>query len=57
MWPDGTHPMLFAESSYVCMSSFTSVAQFFFLVKVPSLAFLEYRKGCGHINMLMTFSW
>ena len=27
--PDRTHPMLYAESNYVCMSSFRSVATFF----------------------------
>ena len=29
MWPDGTYPILFAESSCVCMPSFRSVAPFF----------------------------
>ena len=39
VWQDGTHPMLFAESSCFCMPSFRSVAPFFFLAKVPFLAF------------------
>ena len=30
MWPDGTHPMLFRESSCVCMLSFRPFAKFFF---------------------------
>ena len=40
VWPDETHPMLFAESSCVCMPSFMSVIPFFFLAKVSFLAFL-----------------
>ena len=45
MWPDGTHPMLFAESSCVCMPSFRPVAPFFFLGKVPFLAFFNIERG------------
>ena len=40
VWPDGTHPMQFAELSCVCIPSFRLVAPFFFLAKVPLLAFL-----------------
>ena len=36
---------------------FVGLAPFFFLAKIPFLAFIEYRKGCGHIDMLMTFPW
>ena len=40
VWPDGTHPMLFTESSCVCMLKFRPVAPFFlFWVKVPFLEF------------------
>ena len=55
VWPDGIHPILFAESGYVCMPSFRPVAPFFFLEKVPFLAFLKYIKGCGQIDTLKTF--
>ena len=41
VWPDGTHPMLFAESSCVSMPSFRSVAPFFFLEKVPFSGFFN----------------
>ena len=44
VWPDGTHPMLFAESSCVCMPSFRPVAPFLFLAKVPFLAFLIQKR-------------
>ena len=59
VWSDGTQPMLFAESSSVCMPKFRPVAPFSFLAKALFLAFLKllYRKGCGHIDMLMTFPW
>ena len=33
MWPDGTHPMLFAESSCICVPSFRSIAPFYFRLK------------------------
>ena len=33
VWPDGTHPMLFVESSCICVPSFTTVASLFFSVK------------------------
>ena len=39
MWPDGIHPMFFVESSCIHMPSFRPVPSFFFLVKVPFLAF------------------
>ena len=45
VWPDGTHPMLFAVSSFVCMPTFRSVASFFFLAKVTFLRVFEYRRG------------
>ena len=35
---------------------FVNLAPFLFLAKVPFLAFL-YRKGFGHIDMLITFPW
>ena len=64
VWPDGTHPMLFAESSCVCMPSFRPVAPFFFQAKVPFavllfvvVVFFKYRNGCGHIDMLTAFPW
>ena len=41
VWPDGTHPMLFEELSCICMPSFRYEDLFFFLVKVPFLAFLN----------------
>ena len=37
--------------------SFSPVAPSFFLVKVQFLDFFEYRKGCGHIDMLMKYIW
>ena len=37
--PDDTHPMLFEESSCVCMQSFRPVAPFIFLAKIPFLDF------------------
>ena len=39
MWLDGTHPMLFEESSCVCIPSFRPVAPFLFLAIVPFLDF------------------
>ena len=45
VWPDGTHPMLFAESSCICMPSFRPVAPFFFLSKVPFFFFFLVLKG------------
>ena len=34
------------------------VALFFFRSKIPFFGgFIEFRKWCGHIDMLMTFSW
>ena len=42
-----------SQSVSVCQS-FRPVAPFFFLAKVPFLAFKQYRNGCGHIDMLMT---
>ena len=42
VWPDGTHHMLFAESSYICMLKFRSVAPFFFLAKVPFWLFFFF---------------
>ena len=55
MWPDGTYPMLFTESSCVCKPNFKPVAQFFFLAKVHFWLVLKNGKGCGHINMFITF--
>ena len=40
VWPGRTHPMLFAESSCVCMPSFTSVAPFLFSRKKTIFLFL-----------------
>ena len=37
VWLDGTHFMLFEDSSCVCMPSFRPVAPFFFLAKVTLL--------------------
>ena len=51
--PDGTLK-LFAESSVSACQRFRLVDPFFGM-KVPFLAFLKYRKGCSHIDMLMTF--
>ena len=45
--------MLHPESSCVCISNFRP---FIFLAKVPFLAFFNYRKGCGYINILKAFS-
>ena len=51
MWRDGTHPLLFTESSCVCMPKklnfFPGKAFFFF--------FFSMEKGCGHIDVLKTF--
>ena len=54
VWPDGTHPMLFTESSCVCMPSFRPVALLFFSGKsiIFVVVFFQYRKGCGHIDIL-----
>ena len=38
--PDGTNPMLFAESSCVYMSMFLTSSPFLFLAKVPFLAYM-----------------
>ena len=38
VWLDGTHSMLFEESSCVCMSSFGPVASFIFSVKSTILS-------------------
>ena len=48
MYLDGTHPLLFTGSICVCMPIFRFEGLFLFLEKV---------KGCGHINMLITFPW
>ena len=45
VWPGGTHPMLFTELSCVCMPSFRPVVPYFFLAKVPFLAFLNTERG------------
>ena len=37
VWPDGTHPMIFAESSCVYIPIFRPIASFCFMVKVPFL--------------------
>ena len=42
VWLDGTHPMLFEESSCVCMRSFRPVAPFLFLAKVPFFIFFDF---------------
>ena len=42
MWPDGTHPMLFAV---ICMPSFRPIAPVFFLAEVPFLASFLIHKG------------
>ena len=40
MWPDGTHPMLFSEISFVsACQSFRPVAQFFFSAKTTIFGF------------------
>ena len=57
MWPDGTHPILFAESSCDCLPSFRSIAPFSFLVKVPFLVVVLIQKGCGHIDINEMFPW
>ena len=55
-WPDGTHPVLFAESSFVRMPSFRPIAPFFlfFLAKVPFWLFLIEKEVC-HIDILRHF--
>ena len=40
VWSDGTHPILFAESSCVCMPSFRPVAPFFFSGESTNFWFL-----------------
>ena len=45
VWPDGTHPILFAESSCVACQSFRPVAPFFFSWQKYSFwLFLEYER-------------
>ena len=52
--------MLFTESS-VCMPKFKACSSILFSGKSAiyyffCFAFLKYKKGCGHIDMLITFS-
>ena len=51
MWPEGTHPTLFAESSCVCMPNFRPVNPLFFLAKVPFLSFLIEKVVWPHGNI------
>ena len=45
VWPDGTHPMLFVESSCVCIPSFRFVAPFFFSSKSTTFGFFSIDGG------------
>ena len=36
---------------------FVGLALSFFWQKYHFFAFFKYRKGCGHIDLLMTFPW
>ena len=45
MWLDETHPMLFEESSCVCMPSFRPVAPFLFLAKYHFWLFKNTEMG------------
>ena len=45
VWPDGTHPMLFAESSCVCVPSFWPVAPYFSLQKFHFFLAFLIQKG------------
>ena len=48
VWPDGTHPILFAESVVSACQSFRLVAPFFFSGKSTTFRFfLEHRSGGG----------
>ena len=47
--------MLFPELSCVCIPSIRPVTPCVFLAKVPHMVSFEYRKRCGHINILKTF--
>ena len=47
----------YLQSSSVYMPSFKPVAPFFFMAKVPFCFVYLYRKGCGHVDMLMRFPW
>ena len=47
MWPDKTHPRLFAESSCVCMPSFRPVVPLLFLAKVKFLALFNIERGAA----------
>ena len=42
VWLDGTHPMLFADPSFVYMQSFRPVILFFFLAKLPLWLFSSF---------------
>ena len=56
VWPDGTHPMLFAKSSCVCIPSFRPEVNFFpGKSTIFDFFFFKYRKGCGYIDMLIMF--
>ena len=58
VWPGGMPPVLFPQSSCVCIQRFRSVTPRVCLVKVPFSAFLalhEHRTGSGLIDMLKTF--
>ena len=54
VWPDGTH-LCYSQSQVVSTcQSFRPVAPFFFWLKCHLwLSFIKYRKGCGHINILI----
>ena len=53
----GSMPYLQSQVGSACQS-FRPVGPFFFLAKVSFLALkIIYRKGCGHIDMFMTFPW
>ena len=45
-----------SQAVFACQS-FTSVAPLFFSGKSTIFSLCEYRKRCGHIDMLMTFPW
>ena len=45
VWPDGTHHMLFVSQIVSAYQRFRPVALFFFLEKVPFLAFFLIQKG------------
>ena len=55
MWPYRYAYDVLLVTLILNIYGFVGLAPFFFLAKLPFLAFFKYRKECSHIDMLMTF--